>query len=179
MKEKSVRDLGVLRVMLSAQASSGASRSSAIFNIIALLGPAGGFMNFNFRSSICVLVVSMLVVTLVLPQDMLAQEHVVSAADLRRDTVAAAQVRQSNQVKVVKFFSSEQAKKALKSVNLPYQRVQKAVSQLSDEELARLAARTDKIQNDFAAGALTNQEITYILIALATAVIVIILVAAR
>ena len=45
-----------------------------------------------------------------------------------------------------------------------------------DEELARLAARTDKVQRDMAAGALTNQQITYILIALGTAVLVLILV---
>lgn len=136
-------------------------------------------MNFNFRSSVCVLLVSMLVAAFVLPQDMLAQQHVVSSADLRRDAAAAAQVRQSNQAKVLKFFSSEQAKKALKSASLPYERVEKAVSQLSDEELARLAARTDKVQNDFAAGALNNQQVTYIIIALATAVLILILVAAR
>ncbi len=135
-------------------------------------------MNFNFRSSVCVLLVSVLVAAFVLPQDMLAQ-HVVSSADLRRDAAAAAQVRQSNQAKVLKFFSSEQAKKALKSASLPYERVEKAVSQLSDEELARLATRTDKVQNDFAAGALNNQQVTYIIIALATAVIILILVAAR
>ena len=38
----------------------------------------------------------------------------------------------------------------------------------------KLAAQTRQIQNDFAAGALTNQQITYILIALGTAVIVLI-----
>ena len=136
-------------------------------------------MNINFRSSICVLVVSMLFSALVLPIDMLAQEHVVSTADLRRDAVAAAQVRQTNQGKILKFFSSEQANKALKSLNLPYGRVEKAVSQLGDEELARLAARADKVQNDFAAGSLTNQQLTYIIIAIAAALIVIIIVAAR
>jgi len=136
-------------------------------------------MNFNFRSSVCVLLVSMLVAAFVLPQDMLAQQHVVSSADLRRDAAAAAQVRETNQAKVLKFFSSDPAKKALKSASLPYERVEKAVSQLSDEELARLAARTDKVQNDFAAGALNNQQVTYIIIALATAVIILILVAAR
>jgi len=50
---------------------------------------------------------------------------------------------------------------------------------LSDEELARLAARTEKVRKDFAAGALTNQQITYIIIALATALIVVIIVVAR
>ena len=42
------------------------------------------------------------------------------------------------------------------------------------QELAKLAQQTRHVQNDFAAGVLTNQQITYILIALATAVIVLI-----
>lgn len=134
-------------------------------------------MSLNLRSSLCTLVI--LVVTLPLPQNALAQEHVVSAADLHRDILAAAQAREGNQDKVLKFFSSDQAKKALQSANLPYERVQKAVSQLSDEELARLAARTEKARKDFAAGNLTNQQITYIIIALATAVIILIIVVAR
>ena len=136
-------------------------------------------MNFSFRSPFYVFVAVMLVAVLPLPQDLLAQEHVVSAKDLHRDLVAAAQARQGNQAKVLKFFSSEQANKALKSANLPYEKVQKAVSQLSDDELARLAATTERVPNDFAAGALTNQQITYIIIALATAVLILILVAAR
>jgi hypothetical protein len=58
-------------------------------------------------------------------------------------------------------------------------KVRQAVSFLSDEELARLAARATRIENDFAAGALNNQQITYILIALATAVVILVIVAAR
>ena len=54
----------------------------------------------------------------------------------------------------------------------------KAIATLSPDELARLSARTTEIQNDFAAGALTNEQLTYIVIALATAVIVLIIVKA-
>ena len=135
-------------------------------------------MNLSFRSSLCMLVILVLVPGLIVPPDMMAQEHVVSSADLRRDLVAAAQVRQDNQAKVVRFFSSDQAKKALQSAGLSYEKIQKAVPQLGDEELVRLASLTDKVQHDFAAGALSNQEITYILIALGTAVIILVLVAA-
>ncbi|PYU31239.1 MAG: hypothetical protein DMG28_15940 [Acidobacteria bacterium] len=136
-------------------------------------------MSLKFQSCLCTLLILILVVTFTAPQNALAQEHVVSPADLHRDILAAAQAREGNQDKVLKFFSSDQAKKALQSANLPYERVQKAVSQLSDEELARLAARTEKVRKDFAAGALTNQQITYIIIALATALIVVIIVVAR
>jgi hypothetical protein len=136
-------------------------------------------MNLSFRRTFYLFVTLLLVAVLPLPQDVFAQEHVVSSADLHRDLVAAAQARQNNQAKVLKFFSSEQAQKALSSANLRYEKVEKAVSQLRDDEVARLAAATEKVQNDFAAGALTSQQVTYIIIALATAVIILIIVAAR
>ncbi len=53
--------------------------------------------------------------------------------------------------------------------------VQQAIPTLSDQELAQLARQTDRIQNDFAAGALSNEQLTYIIIALATAVVVILI----
>ena len=109
---------------------------------------------------------------------LLAQEHVVSAADLQSELSKSAATREANLAKVRNFLSSEPARKALKSAKIDQQKVEKAVPYLSDEELARLAARTDKVQRDMAAGALNNQQITYILIALGTAVLVLILVKA-
>jgi hypothetical protein len=104
-----------------------------------------------------------------------AQNHVVSPAELQQATASAARTRQQNITKVEKFFSTEQAAKILKSAHLDPVQIKKAVPTLNDQELARLASRADRAQKDFAAGALTNQQITYILIALATAVIVLIL----
>jgi hypothetical protein len=46
---------------------------------------------------------------------------------------------------------------------------------LNDEELSRLASQCRQVESDISAGSLSNQEITYILIALATAVIIVIL----
>jgi hypothetical protein len=103
-----------------------------------------------------------------------AENHVVSPAELQQATASAGRTRQQNIDKVEKFFSSDQAEKAMKSAHLDSVQIKKAVPTLSDQELARLASRADKAQKDFAAGALTNQQITYILIALCTAVIVII-----
>ncbi|HET8668391.1 MAG TPA: hypothetical protein VFM10_10455 [Terriglobales bacterium] len=123
-------------------------------------------------------IVVTLVAAFLVPQDVLAQNHVVSPNELQQQAMAAAQERQSKIDRVQRFFASETAQKALKSANIDYGKVQKAVPQLSDDELANIAAKADKAQQDFAAGALSNQQITYILIALATAVIVIILVKA-
>ena len=103
-----------------------------------------------------------------------AQSHVVSPTELQQATFSAARTRQQDVAKVQKFFSTPQAGTALKSAHLDPVQIKKAVPSLSDQELARLASRADKAQKDFAAGALTNQQITYILIALGAAVIVLI-----
>lgn len=102
------------------------------------------------------------------------RNHVVSPAELQQATASVARTRQQNIAKVEKFFSSGQAQKSLKSAHLDPVQIKKAVPSLSDQELARLASRADKAQKDFAAGALNNEQITYILIAIGAAVIVLI-----
>ena len=113
---------------------------------------------------------------LLLPQTLPALEHVVSPADLRKDIRAEAEVRQQNRAKVEQFISSTPVQKALKSARIDSAKVQKAIPLLSDEELARLAAQSEKARKDFAAGSLTNEQLTYIVIALAAAVLVLVLV---
>lgn len=108
----------------------------------------------------------------------LSQEsHVVPLTDLHRDAAATTASRQANLEKVERFLSSELAHKALRSAKIDGNQVMAALPLLSDQEMAQLGSRADRAQADFAAGALTNQEITYILIALATAVIILVIVA--
>jgi hypothetical protein len=108
----------------------------------------------------------------------IAQEsHVVPLAELHRDAAAVTASREANLQKVERFVSSETAQKALHAVKLDGNQVTAALPLLGDEELAQLASRADQAQADFAAGALTNQQITYIIIALATAVIILVIVA--
>lgn len=117
-----------------------------------------------------------LAVTLTLPAGLPAQdEHVVSPAELHQAVQSAAQTRQQNLAKVEKFFSQDAAQKALKTAQVDPAKVRKAAASLNDDELARLASETDKVQKDISAGALTNLQLTYIIIALATAVILILI----
>lgn len=121
---------------------------------------------------------ALILVTVVPAVTAAAQEgHLVPLAELHRDAAATTQARQENLARVEKFFSSESVQASLRTAHLDGTQVTKALPLLSDEELARLTAQTDKLQSDFAAGALTNQQLTYIIIALATAVIVILIVA--
>ena len=113
---------------------------------------------------------------LLLPLALPAQDgHVVSPAELHQALQSATQTRQQNLAKVDKFFSQDAAQKALKTAKIDPAKVQKAAASLNDDELARLASRTDKVQKDISAGVLTNLQITYIIIALATALIVILI----
>jgi len=110
-------------------------------------------------------------------QRFFADDHAVSAADLHQVLVDSARTRQTNVETVQKFFSSEVVKNALSKQIVTASKVEKAIPLLNDEELGRLASQCRQVESDISAGALTNQQITYILIALATAVIVIILIA--
>ncbi len=131
-------------------------------------------MTFSSRLALGVTAGALLTALFALPQAVTAQEHVVSSADLQKDVANAAQLRQERIAKVRKFLSTDQARTALKAANVDYDVVQNGVSTLSDDELARLSARADQAQKDFAAGSLTNEQLTYIIIALAAAVIVLI-----
>jgi hypothetical protein len=97
-----------------------------------------------------------------------AQEHVVPISELRGQMADTAQTRQSNIAKIDNLLMAAKAPTSLRG----------AINLLNDDELARLAARAEKAQGDVTAGALSNQELTYIVIALATAVIVIVIVLA-
>jgi len=110
------------------------------------------------------------------PQSVWAQDHVVSSTDLRKDVHQAAKARQTQEARIDAFLRTPQAKKALSAANIDYKTVENGVSLLNDKEVADLAARADKAQADFAAGSLTNEQLTYIIIALATAVIILIIV---
>jgi len=131
----------------------------------------------RFRQLLIVLILSMLAALPLLSQT--PSDHIVPAHDVHQAVRAAAQARQDHLTKLDKFFSSEPARKAFATVKLDPAKISQALAFLSDEELARLAAQSEKLQHDVAAGALTNQQITYILIALGTAVIILVIVAAR
>jgi hypothetical protein len=125
-----------------------------------------------------IILVFVLSLCLVVPQALFAQAQSVSGAELREAVRQAAANKQKNLEQVRSFFADPKVSKALKDGHIDSKRLERAVSALDAGELAKLASRTAQIQNDFAAGALSNQELTYIVIALAAAVLVLIIVAA-
>jgi hypothetical protein len=123
------------------------------------------------------LLIAVLSMAVALPQSLFAQDHVVSSADLRKDVQAVAAARQKSLAQLDNFFSTPQGEKALETAHVSYQQIQKAVASLDDADLARLSARAQTAQNDFAAGRLTDRDL--IIILLGIAVLVLIIVAVR
>jgi hypothetical protein len=104
-------------------------------------------------------------------------KHVVSVQDLSRDAARPAETRQANDAALRQIFSSPEAQRALKSADIDYSKVDKAVGQLSDEDAAKLAARSRQLQEDFAAGRGSSLSDRDLLIIIIIAVLVIALVA--
>jgi hypothetical protein len=103
------------------------------------------------------------------------EEHVVSPSELRQSLRTAIEGRKANLSKIETLLQREPVRQALQTVRIDGDQVIRSAAQLSDEELARLAARAAQADRDIAAGALSNQELTYIVIALATAVIILVI----
>jgi hypothetical protein len=120
---------------------------------------------------------SILSLILIAQPGLQAQTHVVSPAELQKDAAAATHERQQNEKTVTDFLSSSKATKALQSAHMDPAQVTSAVSHLDDEELAQLAARSQKAQADFAAGRMSDRDL--IIILLGIAVLVLIIVAVR
>jgi hypothetical protein len=104
------------------------------------------------------------------------QQHVVTLDELSKQTARLAETRQANEDAIRHLLSSDTGQKALKSANVDYQRVDRAIGRLSDEELAKLADRSRQAENDFAAGLISAKTLAYLI--LATVVIVVIVVLA-
>ena len=134
-------------------------------------------MQLNLRQSARVLIASALAMLFLVPSDLVAQNHVVSPSELQKEVVAASQTRQHNIETLQQFLSTPAAEKAIKSAKMDPRQVKTAVSALDDQDLAQLAARANKAQNDFAAGSLSDRDLIWIIVAIA--VIVLIIVAVR
>jgi hypothetical protein len=131
-------------------------------------------MRFSMRHYLHIMSVCALCATILIPQTLLAQDHLVTPADLQKQAVAASQGRQHDLATVQQFLSSPSADRALRSAHMNPAQVKNAVAGLGDQELQQLAARTQKAQADFAAGTLSDRDLIIILLAIAALVLIIV-----
>lgn len=104
-----------------------------------------------------------------------AAEHVVPLREMEGRIATHATQRRANMEKVAAFLSMGRVEEAMRSAKLEPNQIRAATGVLSDEELAKLAARTEKVREDIRGGALTNTQLTYAVIALVTALVVVII----
>jgi hypothetical protein len=134
-------------------------------------------MTLRLSRVCCIVLVTLIAVTSI-PLPARGQGQTITSSELRDAVRKASTEKQKNAEQVRSFFAQETVRNVLDKAGISSERVDKAVSALNADELARLSARTSKIHSDFAAGALSNQDLTYIVIALAAAVLVLVVVAA-
>jgi hypothetical protein len=108
------------------------------------------------------------------PRSTFAQDHVVGPSDIQRDLAASSSARQKNQAQLQDFVSSPEAQRAMKTAHLDSGQVKNAISNLNDEELADLSARSQKAQEDFAAGRMSDRDLIIILIAIVALILIIV-----
>jgi hypothetical protein len=130
----------------------------------------------NAKQLVRSLTAAALVAAFAIPQSLVAQtpEHLVSPSELQKAAVDASQKQQQNLDTLKKFFSSEKAQQALTSAHMNPQKVETAVASLSDAELAQLASRATKAQNELAAGSFSNRDLLIVVVAIAALVLVIV-----
>jgi len=134
-------------------------------------------MNVSWPRAFNLLLAVGLTALMAFPQGAIAQDHVVSSSDIKKDLQAATAGRNKQLAQVDGLLSTSAARKALADAHIDYQQVRAAVQSLSNEDLARVATKADQAQKDFAAGDLSDRDL--ILIILAVAVLVLIIVAVR
>ena len=135
----------------------------------------------NLRNRLCgyTLAVAMSLGTtasLALAQGKDSPEHVVALDELKQQSARPAETRAENEASVRHLLASEIGQNALKSASVDYERVDQAIGQLNDEELAKLADRSRRAESDFAAGLISAKTLAYIILALVVIVVIVVLV---
>jgi len=121
-------------------------------------------MRFRRKRCVPMLAMAALLGMTAVPTRAQQNQHVVSLSDLTIDAARPAQARQADEEAVRTLLSSDPGQKALKSANLAYKQVDKAVGQLSDADLAKLAERSRRAQSDFAAGRISDRDLLWIIV---------------
>src|SRR5690348_3948053 len=116
-------------------------------------------MSLSLPRTFQFILIAVLSLAVTFSPSLFAQDHVVSSADLRKDVQAVSATRQRNLAQLDDLFASQQGQKALETAHVSLQQVQKAVASLDDADLARLSARAQTSQNDFAAGRLSDRDL--------------------
>jgi Flp pilus assembly protein TadB len=127
-----------------------------------------------FPRRFAIVTAMLLAIAVVIPSPLLAENHVVSQAEMQKQAIASSHVRQQKIESLSNQLSTSSAQKALKAAQMNPERVKTAVASLSDDELSKLTSRADKAQTDFAAGRISDRDLLLILVAIAALILIIV-----
>jgi len=131
-------------------------------------------MKRSLSSAVGSVLLLLLGLILTSPGAALAQDHVVSPGEIQKDAAGTSAARQQHVQQLDGFLSSKEAQQALKPAHMDPQEVKTAVRELDDEDLARLSARAEKAQREFAAGKISDRDLLIILVAVAALILIIV-----
>jgi hypothetical protein len=98
-------------------------------------------------------------------------QHVVSLDELNKDAAQPAQSRQADESAIRNLLKTSEGEQALKQAKVDYVRVDKAIGQLSDEDVAKLGSRARQAQTDFAAGGIGATLLIVIILIIVLAIV--------
>jgi|SRR5690349_11351984 hypothetical protein len=104
------------------------------------------------------------------------RQHVVPLRELNDDAAQTSSRRRDNEAALRHLLATDAGQQALKSANVDYKQVDKAIGQLSDEDLAKLAQRSRQAESDFAAGFLSPKHLAELILVLVVVIVIIVLV---
>lgn len=99
------------------------------------------------------------------------QQHVVSLDELNKDAAQPARNRQADESAIRSLLKTSEGAQALKEAKVDYARVEKAIGQLSDEDVAKLGSRAREAQTDFAAGGIGSTLLIVVILIIVLAIV--------
>ncbi len=105
------------------------------------------------------------------PQTQHADQHVVSLDELNKDAAQPAQNRQADESTIRSLLKTREGAQALKEAKVDYAHVDKAIGQLSDEDVAKLGSRAREAQADFAAGGIGTTLLIVVILIIVLAIV--------
>jgi hypothetical protein len=118
-----------------------------------------------------------LVVALAFPPDIFAQtaepDHIVSSQAMQQRLEASSAARQREITTLTGFLSTPAAERAMRDAHISPVQVRTAIPTLSDEELANLATRAADVQQKFAAGSFSNDQLLIVILIIALVIVVV------
>jgi hypothetical protein len=104
-------------------------------------------------------------------QTQVQDQHIVPLDDLNKDAALPAQTRQADEAALRGLLKTGEGQQALRQAKVDYARVDKAIGQLSDEDVAKLGARSRQAQSDFAAGGIGSTLLIVIILIIVLAIV--------